>query len=495
MTPQVAIPCLRLGLSEGIAHWSTYRGLDLALAIDGAQTTFSQLEHEVSAIHEALMEAVPRNARIAISVRSKVQFVASIVAAIRHGGTGVICVPTWSDEQMRDTLSQHNVAGIIHDGDVRRFAGDRPVVKVPLKGVAVTSRPPMSRRLVTSEWAVLFSSGTTGRPKGIIRTDLSILSELIGWCIELTLSSSTRFYIGRPLFYTGGLVLAAATLMAGGSVLSSDDDSVGSFLKVCAEKMPTCAFLVPQQLKELMRIASEGSLEGLKILTMGDFIDPGLKVELSRRLRCSIIESWGNSEGLGTITSEADLLTRPASIGRPFLGDSLMIADEGGIQKTRGQRGRIVGSADSCLSYYEGRDDLTRCVMKDELVISEDVGYQDADGYFYLLGRASDFVVRNGISVNLRNIESRANKLLGVNAARAAVLDQDHGGEPRLVIAVELASGHLLKEEELKDEINRGANEGETIDRVVILAGFTRNAAGKIVVENMRGILERERHG
>src|SRR5207248_99335 len=72
------------------------------------------------------------------------------------------------------------------------------------------------------EWGIVFSSGTTGPSKAIERNHYSMVTEHLGWCLELQLRRRTPFYIGRPVFYTGGLVLALSTLTVCGCVIVDD---------------------------------------------------------------------------------------------------------------------------------------------------------------------------------------------------------------------------------------------------------------------------------
>lgn len=495
MRPTDPTPALRLGLSQCLAHWARYQGERPALITGSSRLTYANLDRRAVEAQNLLTGRVCPGERVAIVVNSKAEFIPWLIAINRAGCTAVICQPFWSCDQLGIAFNDNNVRVAVYDGDPTEIT--RPdgtpfdCVSALLPNQLDPRVPLPCRRLVTSECFVLFSSGTTGQPKGIVRTDFSLLNEFVCWCLELSLSRSTQFYIGRPLFYTGGLMLAGATLMAGGTVLAPQNHSCEEFVQLCRQTPPTYAFFVPPQIQELVRFAKQRKGLRLKttILSMGDFIEPDVKEEAQSYLGCDIIESWGNSEGLGTITSRDDLAIRPKSIGRPFVGDQLIVVTEDGNQVATGCHGRIAGAADSCLSYYQSRDDLNRCLIKDGLVISEDLGFQDDEGYFYLTGRATDFVKRGSATVNVRDIERYASQLNGVKASCAVSIECE-GGDPKLVVAVETTPERNSTREQLLTSLNSFLAPADRVDDVAIVPLLERNAAGKVIVDRVRESVE-----
>jgi hypothetical protein len=127
-------------------------------------------------------------------------------------------------------------------------------------------------------------------------------SELLAWCLELGIRKETRFYIGRPIHYTGGLVLTLATLLVGGEVIlpeHQDDNNFEAiwnhYQKCVADGAIDLAFFVPDQLRTFMRVAKE-PLGGPTILVMGARISGDEKKNAYSLLKSPVIESWGNSE-------------------------------------------------------------------------------------------------------------------------------------------------------------------------------------------------------
>src|SRR5690606_36968944 len=101
--------------------------------------------------------------------------------------------------------------------------------------------------------------------------DLSIFMELIGWCLEIPIVRASTVYVGRPLFYTGGLVIAGATLLAGGTVIAPREHTAELYWDTCARLDVDFAFFLPDQVRALIAMVAGGaSRPGSKrILTMG----------------------------------------------------------------------------------------------------------------------------------------------------------------------------------------------------------------------------------
>jgi acyl-coenzyme A synthetase/AMP-(fatty) acid ligase len=198
---------------------------------------------------------------------------------------------------------------------------------------------------------------------------------------------------------------------------------------------------------------------------MGGPISGDEKMAAARLLGCNVIESWGNTESLGTITESEDLETRPNSIGRPFLCDELAIVDDDLRPVRHGTQGRIAGGEEAGFLRYSNRPEATNKARREGLIISEDFGYQDEDGYFYILGRESDNVVRNGKSVFMSQIEARIRShTLVLECCVTSV-----GDETAVEIVAIVNPTEPCDSETLRITLNVLLPEHEQIDRVLTM--------------------------
>ena len=202
-------------------------------------------------------------------------------------------------------------------------------------------------------------------------------------------------------------------------------------------------------------------------------------------LHAQILESWGNSEGLGTITEATDVAARGDSIGRPFLGDEMLICDDNGRELPVGAVGRISGFADSRLREYRNRADLNTALIRGELVLSEDLGKMDENGYFYLCGRTNERILRKGNPVFMNDILSIVRALPGVqDAAVVGVSDSVEGEVP--VSAVVLTPDSKMSAEEVCVGVNSQLPQLLRLKAVKIVSKLEKTATGKTSLEQVR---------
>jgi acyl-coenzyme A synthetase/AMP-(fatty) acid ligase len=132
-----------------------------------------------------------------------------------------------------------------------------------------------------------------------------------------------------------------------------------------------------------------------RMLLMGAPAPHDIKLQLSKKFNVELIESWGNSEGLGTISFPTDWQCRLGTVGRPFVSEHISIVDDHGRDLGVGEVGRVAGLDESYFTEYCSRPEATEAAKVDGFVISDDLGYQDADGYLYLKGRRQQSFVFN----------------------------------------------------------------------------------------------------
>jgi acyl-coenzyme A synthetase/AMP-(fatty) acid ligase len=319
----------------------------------------------------------------------------------------------------------------------------------------------------------------------IERDHESIVTEIVGWCLELPLNRSSVFYVGRPLFYTGGLVLALSSLFVGATVIANDyeeDDDTAEvwddYQRELSERDVEWAFFVPDQIRSFSKVEPKPKRHSTFVLVMGAPISGAEKRAARDALGSQVVESWGNSESLGTITEPEDLDQRPDSVGRPFLTDELQVVDETLRECPPGEIGRIAGAETAGFQKYSNRPDATKEVKRNALIISDDIGRCDEDGYFYVAGRDQDVVLRGKTSLVLPRIADKVRTCDGI--AGVEVCASDGEGDLEIAAAVVLAPGRSSTGDELCDELNAALDIEEHLSRVVVVEALPRLASGKV---------------
>ena len=487
---------MQFGTAESIEHWGTYRPHSPAVLYDGTVVTYGELNNAANALSVEMLKINSSNERVGIAIKQKFQLLVAIIAALKIGKSAVLLNTELADDNLRVNLKDAAVSFLLCDDknatveSLLPSAEKHQVLNISLLP-ASTAQQSLKRaveRRPDDEWGVLFSSGTTGPPKGIERSHDSMVTEFLGWCLELGLTRETCFYISRPIFYTGGLVLAFSTLLVGGKIIINEyaddnnpDEVWADYQKTLSSHSMSWAFFIPDQIRAFLAILKDTDssvLAANNILVMGSRIYGEEKIEARRRLSSRVIESWGNSESLGTITDPEDLDERPNSIGRPFLTDELYILDEEGRALGPHKMGRIAGNEEAGFRRYCNRPVETELARQNKLIISEDVGYIDDQGFFYISARQQECVLIRGETVLLPNVESKIKKHNAV--VDCCVVATESDGNLELVGVLQISSSVKIAIPDLLQQLNSSLSESEALTDLLVVNDLPHVPSGKI---------------
>jgi acyl-coenzyme A synthetase/AMP-(fatty) acid ligase len=414
-----------MGIGDAIEHWARYAPNKVALTVGQRRYNFKSLYDRAISIGLHVSE-YRTDGRVAVGTEDKFEYLACLMGLHLARIPIVILNPHDSKEALNVHLTDVQPFAVIGnigllntiDEETSRLLKEINILQIP---TIINGK--LSAKANGQEWGVLFSSGSTGISKAIVYDHMAMTSELLAWCLELGIRRETRFYVGRPIHYTGGLVLTLATLLVGGEVIMPDPKDDGDFEAIWNHYQNNLkanpfdfAFFVPDQIRTFTRIDEE-PLGGPTILTMGAPISGGDKMAASHKLRSPVIESWGNSEGLGTITDKTDLINRPDSIGRPFLTEKVCVVTDALTECDIGQKGRLAGSQETMFTEYANRPDATDRVKKNNLVLSDDIGYMDKDHYFHIFGRDQESFIIDGKMIFISDMEDKVRRLSGISEA------------------------------------------------------------------------------
>jgi len=464
----------RLNLSEAISHYAKY--YPDKIAFDGEfLLSYRDLNNNIQHYTNFLLDEVGENKRIGIVLSDNKTFIYSLVGIMRSNNIFILINPSLNIEDIFQIVKACECDCIITNHKINidinvYFVGD---IETSKKTTVRHNHPN-----IEDVAGVLFSSGTTGCPKGIVKTHYSILSEIIMWNFEMQINRETKFLLTRPLFYTGGFLMLSTLLFSGATVILQNKISIKqlvNYVDSITENIDW-AFLIPDQISQMLQLANNVPHKiAKKILVMGATIEANQKIEFSRVFNCSVIESWGNTEGLGTITDLNDLQMRPKSIGRPFIFDEMCIVDQSLNVLENNQLGYLAGTSDNLFSYYVGDD----CNNENSINCSDDIGYTDADKYFYIVGRLSDKIYYNGYNFFPREVEPKILELDFISECTIIGIPAEN--DERIPVAV-----IILKEQtEYPNDILKAINEKLPVQYKIFdflqLSNIPRNQGGKIL--------------
>uniref|UniRef100_A0A832A381 AMP-dependent synthetase n=1 Tax=Desulfacinum infernum TaxID=35837 RepID=A0A832A381_9BACT len=342
---------------------------------------------------------------------------------------------------------------------------------------------------------IMYSSGTTGLPKGIVHTHL--IRAMYGACFASALRmtpESVTLHAGAIVF-NGAFVDLMPTMFLGATYVLMRQFDAEHYIETVARHQATHVILVPSQIVAILNApnCSFDKLQSLQmVMSLGAPLHMEHKERLNRLLPGRFYELYGLTEGFITILDKLDYPRKPKSVGVPPPLFEMKILDEKGQEVPPGTVGEICGRGPILMPGYYKRPDLTAEAIRNGWLHSGDMGYVDDDGFLYLVDRKKDMIISGGVNVYPRDIEEIIVQHPSVREAAVFGLPDEKWGETP-VAAVTLHPNAPTTETALKEWINERVHaKFQRVSRVVILPEFPRNVAGKILKREMRQSLVQE---
>ena len=349
---------------------------------------------------------------------------------------------------------------------------------------------------------LMFTAGTTWEPKGVMLTHLSFTSYLLSNVTPPDPDSEERNLLSVPLYHIAGMQAVLASIYGGRTLIVMRQFEPVEWMELVQKERADRAMIVPTMLKQLMDHPDfhRYDLSSLKVITYGAAPMP-LEV-IQRAIQefpgSHFINAFGQTETASTITMlspEDHILEGPpqemekklkrlTSIGKPLEDVEVRIVDEDGRQVSGGEIGEIVARGPRIMKGYWKQEEATETAIKDGWLYTGDLGYQDEDGYFYLAGRAKDFIKRGGEMISPEEVEMVLLAHPGVSdAAVIAVPDVNWGERVRAVVVRRV---ELIGQEELIEHCHQRLASFKRPESVVFVDELPRNAMGKVLKRVLR---------
>lgn len=375
---------------------------------------------------------------------------------------------------VRDQLALDDDKVFLVDGEAEGYQ--------PYPDVESGPAPEPDLPQVTDEdvFNIIYSSGTTGDPKGIVHTHYVRTAYATGFANSYRIGPESVVLHSGSLVFNGAFLTVMPWLNMGCTfVLMPGFDASEMLAAIAAEKATHC-MMVPSQIIELMQhdeFRSE-SLPGLEMVcSVGAPFHLEHKLEFEKRLPGVFHELYGLTEGFVTVLDKLDFPDKRESVGIPPPFYEMRIVDDDGNDVPAGEVGEIIGRGPITMPGYHNRPDLTAEAIKEGWLYSGDLGYVDEDGYLFLVDRKKDMLISGGVNVYPRDIEEVVVRHPAVKEVAVFGAPDPKWGE-RPVAAVTVSKE--IDPDEMVGWINdRVEARYQKVGEVVILEEFPLSVAGK----------------
>ena len=477
-------------------------GEDDAVAVVDAQRhhTYADLRRAAARLVAELSQAgVGPGARVGLLGANSLFWVAGYLAAMKLG----VVVP-FSDKNGVDDLAAQadwvDCAAVLIDRRQQRRLGlafgDRPVITDAVLGETGESSWPTAASDVLADAALMFTSGTTSRPKAVRVTHRNLVANTTSIVEYLNLTASDRMLVILPFHYVFGASLLHSHLAVGGSLVLCNSYTFPETAVDLIEREACTGFAgVPSSYQLLLRASSYGArrLPTLrKIQQAGGRLAPALIEELAAaQPNAELFVMYGQTEATARLSYLSPHLLREklGSIGRGIPGVTLEVLGEDGRPVNPGEQGEIVArGANISPGYYNDPEETARKFPGGTLRTG-DLATVDSDGFIYIVGRSGDFIKSWGYRISPQQIEEVALSHPGVAEAAAVGIPDPDAGES-VVLAIVSAPGTTPVAVATLLEFLRARLPKHMVPEAVhVLDAFPQTASGKIAKQELRKLL------
>ncbi len=459
-------------------------------------------------------EGIGRGRAVAICAGTSIPYIAVMIGVLRTGAPFVPLSPSSTSEQLltmlRDsaadvlfvdatglaafgaTSSDANVPRIaMDDGEGgKAFSAWLPPCGARPAAIAITPDQPFN---------IIYSSGTTGTPKGIVQPHAMRWPQLHlldppGYGPDAVAILST------PLYSNTTMVSLLPALAGGGTVVLMPRFDAGAFLQLSQKHRVSEAMLVPVQYRRILDVPEFDSYDlssyRMKFATSAPF-SAALKAEVLARWPGGLVEYFGMTEGGGSCMLAAHLYPdKLHTVGQPIAGHELLVIDDAGQVLPPGQAGEVVGRSAAMMNGYHNQPERTAeaewySPAGERYIRTGDIGRFDEDGFFTLIGRKKDMIISGGINIYPVDLEEVLRSHPAVLEAAVVGVPSRRWGETPVGF-VTMKAGQGVLEQELTDWANARLGKMQRLARVQIVEELPRSAIGKILKRELQSLCSQD---
>jgi O-succinylbenzoate-CoA ligase len=339
---------------------------------------------------------------------------------------------------------------------------------------------------------LVYTSGTTSRPKGVPLTHGNVHWKTLSHLVEFGITGEDVALVCGPLYHVGGLDIPALTVWyAGGSLVIMRKFDAVELVATIERERPTQMWLATAMLNMLLQLpdVAERDLSSLRLVIFGGERTPKAMIDrcLSAIPNAWISDGYGSTETCSgdAFNDAAHALSKAGSVGRPVLHLDLKIVDDNGSEVAIGKTGEVAIRGPKVFSGYWRDEAATAKVFRDGWFLTGDIGRLDEDGYLYIEDRKKDMIISGGENISSSEVERVLYEHPHVLEAAVVAMQHTRWGEvPKAFVVLKVKNS--LDTAVLREFCAQRLAKFKIPQEIVFVEALPRTASGKVLKRVLR---------
>jgi fatty-acyl-CoA synthase len=523
MTMSAVDPIVGLSAARRMSHGaqlsrSARRWPDkIALRFQGRTLTFAELDERVTRLANALSDrGVRQGDRVGVLMTNRLEAVESYFAAVRLGG---VCVPVnfrLVADEVAYIIEDSGTQTLIVDAGLAELAG-RVRARVALLRTTLVTESAQDRAGVGAESYeaaiaaasaeleevdvgehdvafIMYTSGTTGRPKGAMLTHFNLFMNTVNSMIELGISGSDEvWFSGLPLFHVGGVNGVLPYIMIGGTsvILPSGQFDAAEVVEMLEREQVTGCYFVPTQWQQICAVPGvrERNLRLRRMMWGASIAPPSVLQAMAETFPgVPTFNMFGQTE-MSSVTcclKGEDAIRKMGSVGKPVINVEARIVDLEMNDVGVGEVGEIVYRGATVTMGYWNRPEATAEAFEGGWFHSGDLCRMDDEGYITVVDRKKDMIISGGENIYCAEVEAAVESHPKVREVAIIGVPHEKWVETPLAVIVPVDAGDPPTHAEIVEHLRDRLAPYKKPSAIVVVAELPRNASGKVLKTALR---------